>query len=148
MGYGLRIRTTSLSLGTSCDFFVDDADMPSDDNSRGYDVFRDDIVTPFGNTFIYDKGKTKKWTLKFELISTRQKELLEHADHGWLNNQQVSIIFFGTNVTGTTQSCGTYEASQIWGTGYIRVVSGPDEPMFDAWNMNIEIKQFGTNQSF
>jgi hypothetical protein len=40
-----------------------------------------------------------------------------------------------------------YEASQIWGTGYIRITAGPTEPIFDAWDMSIEIKEFGTNQT-
>ena len=76
------------------------------------------------------------------------KELIEHSDHGWLGQQQVTVVFFGTEVTGTTQSPGTYSASQIWGTGYIRLDKQPDEVMFDAWSFAITITQFGTNQSF
>ena len=68
-------------------------------------------------------------------------------DYGWIGNRAFSTIYFGTNVTGTLQGKGTYEASQIWGTGYIRIVSGPTEEIFDAWNIGIVIKQFGTNQS-
>jgi len=146
--YGLRFRTASLGLGTVCDFFVPDEDMPAEKNTRGYEVFREDTVTPNGNTFTYDKGKTKTWKLNFEAISTRTKNLIEHCDHGWMGEQQVTVVFFGTEVTGTTQSPGTYSSSQIWGTGYIRLSAPPDEVMFDAWDFEITIKQFGTNQSF
>jgi len=146
--YGLRIRTVSLSLGSFCDFFIPDEDMPAEVNTRGYEVFRDDLRAPNGNTFSYDKGRVKTWSLNFEAISTRTKDLVEHSDHGWLGKQQVSVIFFGTEVTGTTQSPGTYSASQVWGTGYVRLQKAPDEVMFDAWNLGITITQFGTNQSF
>ena len=145
MPYGLRVFHQA--NGTNIDFFFPDEDMPSDKNTRGYKVFRDDITTPNGNTFIYEMGKIKSWNLDFEAISTRTKEMLELFDYGWLGMRPYSAIYFGTNVTGTLQGKGTYEASQIWGTGYIRVTSRPVEIMFDAWDISIEINQFGTNQS-
>ena len=145
MPYGLRIFHQA--NGTNCDFFFPDEDMPNEKNDKPYQVFRDDITTPQGNTFIYDLGKIKTWKLDFEAVSTRTKEFLELFDYGWIGNRAFSTIYFGTNVTGTLQGKGTYEASQIWGTGYIRIVSGPTEEIFDAWNIGIVIKQFGTNQS-
>jgi len=144
MPYGLRVFHQA--NGTNIDFFFPDEDMPSDKTFRGYLTFRDDITTPFGNTFVYEMGKVKNWKLDFESISTNTKEMIERFDYGFLGLRPFSTIYFGTNVTGTTQGKGTYEASQIWGTGIIRITSGPSEPMFDAWDLSIELTEFGTNQ--
>lgn len=142
--YGLRVFHQA--NGTNIDFFFPDEDMPNEKNTRGYQIFRDDMTTPNGNTFVYEKGKIKSWQLDFEAISTPTKEMLERFDYGFLRQRPFSTVYFGTNVTGTTQGRGTYEASQVWGTGYIRITSGPTESMFDAWDMSITIKEFGTNQ--
>jgi hypothetical protein len=147
MSYGLRFRTVSQSLGTSLDFFVPEADFPVENNARGYNVYRDKLVAPNGNTWLYDKGKTKHWSVSFEDVTTNTKEIMEHICLGWLCKKQVTVVFWGTNVTGTTQSCGTYEAGMIWGTGYLEMTE-PKERIADMWSFDVEINEFGTNQVF
>lgn len=148
MALGLRFRTTSLSLGSVFDYFVPDEDMPDEGNPRGFNLVEDIHETHHGNTFLYEKSKLKEWRLSFSDIQTITKEAIEHIAGGWFGKQQVTIVYFGSHVSGTTQSPGTYTASQIWGTGYCRLDGIPRENSFDLWTFGLIIKQFGTNQAF
>lgn len=143
----MRIITRSLSLGSSCDWFIPEQDMPSSNNSPYEKLFEDIITTPFGNSFLYEKGKINAWQLNFESITTQSYNLLKHICNGWHGLQQVTTLFYGSHVTGTNQSAGTYSASQIWGTGFCRM-SNVSEVISDSWNCTIEITQFGSNQHF
>jgi len=147
MSLGLRIRTISLGLGTNLDYFFPNYDMPDEVNERGYEAFEDVYTTPNGNAYIYGKGRIKTWDLHFRDVTSRTKDFLEHMASGWLTEQQISVIFFGSHVTGTTQSPGTYTASQIWGTAYIRI-SKPKETAYDLWDIDANIREFGPDQSF
>jgi hypothetical protein len=142
----LRFLTKSQSLGTSMDWYCPNEDDPNDKNTPITLLHEDIITTPFGNSFLYEKGKTKEWTLEFESITNDSMNKLDHICSGWYGKQQVTILYFGTNVTGTTQSIGTYEASQLWGTGFCRMVSR--QGVLDMWNCTLKITQFGTNQVF
>lgn len=149
MAYGLRFRTTSVQIGTSCDFYLPTGDMPSDQNERGYEIFEDQLTSVAGNTWLYAKGRRKIWALTFEDISTRSKEFMEHIAGGWFDKQQVTIVYFGTSVIGTTETPGSMAtAGQLWGTGFVRFTSKPRETAFDLWSFDIFITEFGTNQSF
>lgn len=149
MGYGLRFYHKSLTLGTVLDWFVPDQDMPNAPNKRGTRIFRDIIETPFGNTFLYDKGKRKEWDLEFSDIQTLSKGYLEFLESGWLQKRAITVIFFGTSVIGTNESAGSMAtAGQLWGTGFIQLTDLPAESAFNLWNVNIKIIEFGTNQSF
>jgi hypothetical protein len=147
--YGLRLRTYSRSLGSTFDWFVPDNDMPDAPNARGYEVFRDIHTTPSGNTYLYDKGKIKKWELQFSDISTISKDRLEHIAYGWMDSQQVTMVYFGTSVIGTTETVGSMEtAGQLWGTGWCEIDNIPQETAMDLWNMKLTIHQFGSDQVF
>jgi len=148
MAVGLRFRTYSIELGTSCDWFVPDGDMPDSENTRGTAIFRDIVTTPYGNTFIYDKGQRGEWKLNFKDISTASKNRIEFVESGWLGFRQITMVYFGTNVTGTTQSVGTYEASQIWGTGYVELSGRPVETDYNMWSVEMQINEFGPDQTF
>ena len=91
MPYGLRFVTYSQNLGSRFDWFVPDCDMPESSNKRGYKVNQSIIETPFGNTFIYDMGKRKKWSLQFRDITTLSKDRLEHCYCGWLGSRQITM---------------------------------------------------------
>jgi len=145
---GLRMRSISLTLGTSFDYFFPDEDMPDEVNDRGYDIFEDIHTTPTGNTYMYEKGKRKVWGLEFKDISSVTKNALEHMTHGWQKKKQITVVYFGTHVTGTNQSPGTYSSSQIWGTGFVRLNGLPKESAFDLWNTTIIIREFGPDQNF
>jgi len=149
MPYGLRLRTWSQSLGSAFDWFVPDESMPEAPNPRGHKIFRDIIETPSGNTFLYDKGKIKFWRLTFRDIKTLDKERFEHVAHGWIGSKQITMVYFGTSVIGTVESPGSMStAGQLWGTGYITLLSEPEEVDMDFWNVELSITQFGSSQSF
>jgi hypothetical protein len=122
--------------------------MPDSENTRGTVLYRDIHTTPSGNTFIYDKGDRREWKLSFKDISTASKERIEFAVGGWFGHRQITMVYFGTNVTGTTQSVGTYEASQIWGTGYLELPSLPMETDYNMWSLDLQINEFGPDQTF
>lgn len=147
--YGIRLRSVAQSIGSVFDFFIPYADMPEADNPRGYDIFEDIIETPYGNTYLYSKGKRKRWQLSFQQITPRTKDALEHIAHGWLTQKQVTIVFFGTSVTGTATPPGSLQnAGQLWGTGFVRITGLPREVDVDLWNLELQITEFGTSQAF
>ncbi len=148
---GLTFITISENLGTYSDFFIPDQDMPDYPHSPGYDDYRDEIITPHGNKYLYDKGKTKSWDLNFTDISTSTKDKLQHCCDGWLSHQQFTIIFFGSLVNGTAISAPGTSCNfptQCWGTGYLIMSGKPNESGLDLWNISINIKEFGPNQTF
>lgn len=150
MSYGLRFRSVSQSLGSTFDWFVPDSDMPDIDNTRGKNIYRDVIVGPTGNTFLYDKGKTKKWKLNFQDVSPLAMNSVDHCCSGWLGQKQITIIYFGTVTDGTAVYTPAQLASagQCWGTGYFTMVNEPQELGLDLWTFSIEINEFGPNQVF
>lgn len=146
---GLRFRTVNQTTGSVCDWFVPDADMPEAPNTRGYEVFRDVNITPAGNTYLYDKSRLKRWELQFLDISTRSKNFLEHVSHGWIGSMQITMVYFGSSVIGTTESAGSMSAAgQLWGTGWVEQNGLPNESASDLWNFNAIIHEFGPDQSF
>lgn len=146
--YGLRFRSVAQSLGSVFDWFVPDYDMPDYPTERGYAEFRDVLTTPSGNTFIYDKSRIKKWNLIFSDITELSVRNLQHLANGWLGKKQITMVYFGTNVTGTTQSVGTYSAGQLWGTGFLLMQGLPKEKDVNLWDVTIELTEFGTGQIF
>lgn len=150
MAYGLRFYHKSRSLGSVFDWFVPDADSPSAPNKRGTRISRDIIETPFGNTFLYDKGgKHKEWELTFEDISTLSKDRLEFLQAGWLGSLAITMVFFGTSVIGTSESAGSMNtAGQLWGTAFVEISDLPDETAFNLWSLKIKLTEFGPNQVF
>lgn len=150
MSYGLRLYHKSLTLGSVFDWFIPPEDSPSAPNKRGTVTFRDDIDTPFGNSFNYEKGKRKEWQLKFEDISSTSKDRLEFINAGWLGSRAITMIFFGTSVVGTNESAGSMSsAGQLWGTGYLRITGDlPEETAFNLWTLDIKLTEYGPNQSF
>jgi hypothetical protein len=148
--YGLRFRCNVLQLGTLFDWFVPDQDMPDTPNERGYKVFQDVHTTPSGNTFIYDKSRVRSWKLTFDNVSTLSKDRIEHIVTGWLGQQKVTSVYFGTSVIGTTESCGSMaSAGQLFGTGFFTFTKLPSEgDLADMWNFEIQFTEFGPNQVF
>ena len=123
--------------------------MASDKNERGYELFEDVLQTPTGNHWIYAKGRIKTWALSFEDISTRSKNHLEHMCVGWYDQQQITMVYYGTSVIGTAESPGSMlTAGQLWGTGFMRFTTKPRETAFDLWTFDTFVTEFGTNQSF
>jgi hypothetical protein len=148
MSYGLRMITKSISIGTSFDIFFSNDDMPDFPHAPGYELFEDINTTPSGNTYLYSRGKIKTWELDFKDITEFGKNALEHLCHGWAGSQQITIIYYGTAVTGTSEAAGGYSSSQIFGTGYMRVTSKAQETAFGLWDIGVTFKQFGPDQSF
>jgi hypothetical protein len=149
MGYGLRLRTYSLTLGSAFDFFVPDRDMPTDKSPRGYNIGRDILTTPRGNSYLYDKFRKKQWKLTFEDITTLTKNSLEHIESGWLGSRQITMVYWGTSVIGTVETPGSMAtAGQLWGTGYVTIDKIPEEAALDQWNLSLTIDEFGPDQSF
>lgn len=149
MSYGLRFRTYSQSLGSSFDWFMPDQDMPNESNPRGYLVGRDILTTNRGNDFLYDKYRKKQWKLVFQDIQTISKERLEFCESGWLGSRQITMVYFGTSVIGTSESPGSMSsAGQLWGTGYLSLDKIPEETAADLWDVNLTVTEFGPDQSF
>ena len=150
MALGLRFRAWSQSLGTAFDWLVPDEDMPDASNKRGYKVFRDELTTKRGNTWLYDGGRVKEWQLKFLDISTTTKERLEFLESGWLGSRQIVTVYWGSSVpAGTNTTVGSIASvGQCWGTGYVSLNSLPEESDTDLWNVEMTIKEFGPDQSF
>jgi hypothetical protein len=147
--YGLRFYTKSITLGTTFDFFVPDSDMPEAKNSRGNELIEDVNVTPFGNTWLYEKGKIGKWKQTYDNVTTQSMLAITHCVEGWYKQQQITIVAFGTLVSGTATPLGSLESiGQIWGTCYLRFSKPPEEEILDLWNFDLEITKFGTNQIF
>lgn len=148
MSYGLRMRTTSISIGSTYDYFFPDDGMPDFPHSPDTELFEDIHTTPSGNTYVYARGSRKSWELNFKDIPENTKIALEHLAHGWAGSQQVTIIYYGTAVTGTTDVPSAYAASQIFGTGYLRITGKPTETAYGLWDVGVTFKQWGPDQSF
>src|SRR5882672_7752541 len=145
MGFGIRLRSVSQTLGSTFDWFIpDDGSMPDQENPRGYLIGRDLIVTPSGNTYMYDKYRIKQWQLNFRDIPTLSKNSLEHITSGWIGQKQIVIVFAGSSVTGTTIAPGSLASvNQCWGTGYAEFTSLPKETVLDLWDCDFQLTQFG-----
>lgn len=147
--FGLRFRTYSMSLGSAHDWFVPDQDMPDAMNSRGTEVFRDIHTTPSGNTYLYDKGKRKRWDMSFQDMTTLGMTNLQHCVSGWLGSRQITQVYYGTSVIGTLESPGSMSsAGQLWGTCWLDMPKIAQEVAFDLWNADITITEFGGDQIF
>lgn len=149
MSIGLRFYTKSMTLGTYTDWLVPDEDMPNYPVEFGYDVHRNVLSTPEGNSYLYDRGKTKNCKFIFEDIVPLSKTWLEHICHGWVGSRQVTILFFGSSVWSTTTTPGSLNSvDQCIGTGYCTIVGRPQEGNMDLWTLEVEWTQFGPNQIF
>jgi hypothetical protein len=149
MAYGLRFHTIARNIGSSMSWYVPQADMPDEKNSRGTQLFEDRIETSSGNTFIYHKGKRKVWTMSFSSVSSDSMRKLEHVCGGWGSLSQITVICFGTSVIGTNESMGSMSlAGQVWGTGFARMEAEPTEDQFDMWSASVKFTEFGQDQSF
>ncbi len=148
MSNGLRFHSISQSLGTSFSWFVPSADMPVEQNTRGYDVYRDELTTPRGNTWLYDKGKRRTWTLDWQMVTTDTKMKCEHIFCGWLGSRQICVVAYGSSVIGTTESMASMASvGQIWATCFVKM-SKPKESVFDLWDFTMDLIEFGQDQSF
>jgi hypothetical protein len=149
MALGLRFDTKSLALGSTFSFFVPSQDMPDEPNKRGYELFEDIDTTPSGNTFIYEKGEQKQIHLSWKIIHVSTKNAIEHCVKGWHRQKQITIVSYGSSIAGTVTTLGSLASvGQVYGTGFLRFVSLPEEISLDLWNFETVWKEFGTNQLF
>jgi hypothetical protein len=147
MALGLRFDTKSLTLGTTFSFFVPGQDMPDEPNKRGHELFEDENTTPFGNTFLYEKGMQKQMHLSWKDIHVETKQAIDWCVKGWFGQRQLTIISYGSSVINDSISLGSLgSVGQVYGTGFLRYVSIPEEKSLDLWDFETVWKEFGTNQ--
>lgn len=117
MPYGLRMRSSALSMATTFDYFFPNDGMPDFPHTPKSQLFETIHTTPSGNAYMYSRGKIKVWDLNFLDVPTYTALALQHICEGWAGSQQIVVVFYGTAVTGTTDTPGNYDASQIWEQG-------------------------------